>query len=86
MIVYQAFKPAIAKYAVEHQKYEGCPGYGVTRMTWIKTNFLWMMFRCGWASKHNQQRVLAIWLKRSAFETYLENAREKGSVRGFKGK
>lgn len=43
------------------------------------------MFRSGWASKPNQTNVLAIWLKRSAFETYLENARVKGTVRGFNG-
>lgn len=54
-------------------------------MTWVKTNFLWMMYRSNWSWKHNQEHILAIWLKRSAFETYLENAREKGSVRGFKG-
>jgi hypothetical protein len=54
-------------------------------MTWIKTNFLWMMFRCGWASKSNQERVLAIWLKRDAFELYCANARTQGSTRDFKG-
>lgn len=54
-------------------------------MTWIKTNFLWVCFRSGWASKHNQERLLAIWLKRSAFERYLEAARTHGSVRGFDG-
>ena len=54
-------------------------------MTWIKTNFCWMMFRCGWAKKKNQTDVLAIWLKKEAFELYLENARTKGTVRQFKG-
>jgi hypothetical protein len=44
-------------------------------MTWIKTNFLWMMYRCGWATKdRNQAAVLAIWLKRSAFERILSMA------------
>eukprot|EP00029_Vermamoeba_vermiformis_P012521 TRINITY_DN7351_c0_g1_i1.p1 TRINITY_DN7351_c0_g1~~TRINITY_DN7351_c0_g1_i1.p1 ORF type:complete len:168 (-),score=0.65 TRINITY_DN7351_c0_g1_i1:298-801(-) len=50
VVVYQAFKPNIAKYAVENQKFGG-PNYSETRMTWIKTNFLWMMFRSGWGSK-----------------------------------
>jgi hypothetical protein len=45
ILVYQAFKPEIGKYAVEHQRFTGCPGYSSTRMTWIKPNFLWMMFR-----------------------------------------
>ena len=44
-----------------------------------------MMFRSGWASKPNQSNILAIWLKREAFEKYLENATTKGSVRGFQG-
>jgi len=44
-----------------------------------------MMFRSNWGSRPNQQRVLAIWLKREAFEKYLEQARTKGSVRGMKG-
>lgn len=85
IVVYQAYKEAIATYAVEHKRFTGCPSFGVGRMTWIKTNFLWMMFRSGWGSKHNQEHVLAIWLRRDAFERYLEHARRKGSVRGFQG-
>ncbi|CAB9521435.1 expressed unknown protein [Seminavis robusta] len=85
IVVYQAFRPEIAQYAVQHQKFEGCPAYNPTRMTWIKTNFLWMMFRANWASRPNQERILAIWLKREAFDGYLENARRKGSVRGVQG-
>jgi len=26
-------------------------------MTWIKTNFLWMMYRSGWACKKNQEVI-----------------------------
>jgi hypothetical protein len=40
----------------------------------IKTNFLWMMYRSNWASRSNQQRILAIWLRRSAFDSYLARA------------
>lgn len=83
VVVYQAYKKEISEYAVKHQRFSGCPAFGEDRMTWIKTNFLWMMFRSGWSAKHNQEHVLAIWLKRDAFEKYLENAREKGSSRGF---
>ena len=43
-------------------------------MSWIKTNFLWMMYRCGWASKKNQERVLAVRITREGFETILKNA------------
>ena len=43
-------------------------------MSWIKPNFLWMMFRCGWATKVNQERVLAIHLRRPFFESLLAEA------------
>ena len=66
VVVYQAFKPAIAKYAVEHQLFGG-PHYRHGRMTWIKPNFLWMMYRSGWATKPDQERVLAIYLNFSEF-------------------
>lgn len=85
IVVYQAYKREIAQYAALHKKFEGCDAFNKTRMTWIKPGFLWMMYRSKWASKSNQDHVLAIWLKRSAFETYLENAREHGSARGFHG-
>ncbi|XP_050408530.1 uncharacterized protein LOC126823624 [Patella vulgata] len=73
IVVYQAFNPSIAKYAVNHQTFGG-PDYSFTRMSWIKTNFLWMMYRCGWAKKVNQQRVLAITISRTGFEEILSQA------------
>uniref|UniRef100_A0A6B2LHR4 DUF4291 domain-containing protein n=1 Tax=Arcella intermedia TaxID=1963864 RepID=A0A6B2LHR4_9EUKA len=75
VLVYQAFKRSIADYAVQHQKFEGCPEYNCTRMTWVKTNFLWMMYRSNWGKKKNQEAVLGIWLKREAFDRILENVR-----------
>jgi hypothetical protein len=33
-----------------------------------------MMYRSNWASRSNQQRILAIWLRRSAFDSYLARA------------
>ena len=33
-----------------------------------------MMYRCGWASKKNQERILAVRLTRSGFDTILANA------------
>jgi len=59
IIVYQAFNPDIAEYAVKNQQLGG-NAYSFTRMTWIKPNFLWMMYRAGWATKPNQERILAI--------------------------
>jgi hypothetical protein len=43
-------------------------------MSWIKPNFLWMMYRCGWAEKENQQRVLALWIKKKVLEDILSQA------------
>lgn len=73
IVVYQAFGKEIATYAVENQRFGGA-AFSFERMSWIKTNFLWMMYRCGWASKKNQNRVLAIWIPRHAFENILSNA------------
>lgn len=44
------------------------------RMSWIKTNFLWMMYRCGWCTKRNQERVLAVRITREGFNTILSKA------------
>jgi hypothetical protein len=38
-----------------------------------------MQYRSGWASKHNQEVILAIFLKRDAFEKILELAQEAPS-------
>eukprot|EP00111_Clytia_hemisphaerica_P022803 TCONS_00067121-protein len=73
VIVYQAFKPSLAEYAVEHQRFGGAE-YNPDRMSWIKTNFLWMMYRSGWATKPNQERILAIFVKLDGFEEILRNA------------
>lgn len=73
VIVYQAFNPRIASYAVEHQSFGG-PHYSYNRMTWIKPNFLWMMYRCGWAMKENQKRVLAIEIATAHFDEVLAGA------------
>ena len=48
--------------------------FSYSRMSWIKTNFLWMMYRCGWATKRNQERVLAIRITRQGFEEILSKA------------
>ena len=56
---YQAFNDAIADWALEHQSLGG-PLYKPERMTWIKSSFAWMLYRSGYASKHNQNRILKI--------------------------
>lgn len=72
IIVYQAYRPTIARYAVENQRFGG--EFSWSRMSWIKPNFLWMMYRSGWASKEGQEHVLAITIKRSFFDEILEQA------------
>lgn len=73
IVVYQAYKASIAAWAVAHQELGG-PEYGYHRMSWIKPNFLWMMYRCGWAEKVNQERVLALWIRTSLLEGILDEA------------
>ena len=48
--------------------------FSLSRMSWIKTNFLWMMYRCGWAAKRNQERVLAVRITRVGFDHILSRA------------
>ncbi len=72
LIVYQAYRPAIADFAVKHQRFGG--EFSYNRMSWIKPNFLWMMFRAGWATKEGQERILAVRLQRAFFEEVLRDA------------
>jgi len=73
VVVYQAYNHRIADFAVQNQ-YLGGDAFSYNRMSWIKPNFLWMMYRCGWAAKENQERVLALWLHKSDFEDILRQA------------
>ncbi|WKB55733.1 DUF4291 domain-containing protein (plasmid) [Eleftheria terrae] len=73
VIVYQAYRPSIARYAIEHGRFGG-PDYRFSRMSWIKPNFLWMMYRCGWGTKEGQQMVLALRLRRAFFDEVLAQA------------
>lgn len=70
--VYQAYNKAIANEAVAKGTFGN--NFKRDRMTWIKPSFLWMMYRCGWATKENQECVLAIDMKRAAFDYLVKNA------------
>lgn len=70
LLVYQAYRPAIANYAIEHQKFGG-DHYSFTRMSWIKPNYLWMMYRSGWAEKIGQEKILAMRIKKTDFDKIL---------------
>ena len=72
IVVYQAFRPSIGNFAVKHGYFGG--EFSLNRMSWIKTSFLWMMYRSGWGTKVDQEVILAIWLKRLAFDDILAAA------------
>ena len=73
IFVYQAFNNRIADYALKKQRFGG-QDYSFNRMTWIKPNFLWMMYRSGWAAKDlNQHRILAIEMTFDGFQELLTN-------------
>jgi Domain of unknown function (DUF4291) len=70
--VYQAYRSSIAHFAVEHQHFGG--EFSFSRMSWIKPNFLWMMYRSGWATKEGQEHILAVRLRRTFFDEILRRA------------
>ncbi|CAG9313612.1 unnamed protein product [Blepharisma stoltei] len=75
IIVYQAYSSTIANPAALHQDFTTQnPSFQPLRMTWIKPNFLWMMYRSGWATKPNQEHILAVYLRREWFESILSQA------------
>jgi hypothetical protein len=72
VVVYQAYSSAIADPALAAGTFVA--PFRRERMTWIKPSFLWMMYRCGWASKPGQERVLAVTITREGFEWALAHA------------
>ncbi len=72
LIVYQAYRPEIANAALRAGRF--VEPFSLNRMTWIKPSFLWMMERCGWATKPGQERVLAIRISRAGWEEALSQA------------
>ncbi|MCT2278897.1 DUF4291 domain-containing protein [Micromonospora chalcea] len=70
--VYQAYPPEIADAALRAGRF--VPPFKRERMTWIKPSFRWMMYRCGWALKPGQERVLAVDVSRTGFEWALRHA------------
>lgn len=69
--VYQAYSDAIADSALAQGTFVS-PPFSMTRMTWIKPSFLWMMYRSGWGKKDpHQRRVLAVDLSHEGFKQIL---------------
>ena len=73
VLVYQAYRPSIGRYAIEHGHFGG-PDFSFSRMSWIKPNFLWMMFRSGWGAKEGQEVVLGLRIRRPFFESLMHAA------------
>ena len=65
VVVYQAYRPSIGHHAAAHGRFGG--EWSRSRMSWIKPNFLWMMYRCGWGSKTDQTHVLGLRVRRRFF-------------------
>ena len=72
VIVYQAYRASIGHFAAKHGYFGG--DFSMSRMTWIKPNFLWMLYRSGWGMKEGQEVTLAIRLARNAFDEILRQA------------
>lgn len=70
--VYQAYSPVIGKPAARDGHFPAA--WKRDRMTWIKPSFLWMMYRCGWGTKPDQETVLAVEISRTGFECALRHA------------
>ncbi|MFI7317302.1 DUF4291 domain-containing protein [Streptomyces venezuelae] len=70
--VYQAYAPELGVPAARTGRFPAA--WKRDRMTWIKPSFLWMMYRCGWATKEGQQTVLALEITREGFDWALRHA------------
>ncbi|KAG8533503.1 uncharacterized protein KY384_002288 [Bacidia gigantensis] len=70
--VYQAYSPTIAEAAVKHQNLAASPAFSMTRMTWIKPSWCWMMYRSGYSYKDERQtRILALKIPHEKFKKLL---------------
>jgi hypothetical protein len=69
IVVYQAYRPSIGDYAIRHREFGG--DFSYARMSWIKPNFLWMMYRSSWGTKEGQETTLGLRLRRRFFDSVL---------------
>ena len=72
IVVYQAYSAAIAEPALRAGTFVA--PFSRRRMTWIKPSFLWLMERSGWATKSNQEHILAVRISRRGWEEALGQA------------
>lgn len=72
IVVYQAYRTSIGQFAIKNGFFGG--DFKYSRMSWIKPNFLWMMYRSSWGTAAEQEIVLAIRLRRCFFDSLLTEA------------
>lgn len=72
IVVYQAYNKKIGIFASENGYFGG--EFSYSRMSWIKTSFLWMMYRSGWGTKSGQEVILAVRITRDLFDEILAQA------------
>ena len=80
IIVYQAYQTSIAQYILENNTFIGCPDFSMKRMTWIKPNFMWMMYRSAWGTSERQENIIGIVLKKTAFNELLQAGYDQISI------
>jgi hypothetical protein len=53
---------------VEHQRLDASPKFNITRMTWIKPSWAWMLYRSGYSYKNlGQDCFLALSVEKGIF-------------------
>jgi hypothetical protein len=72
VILYQAYRPETGRYAATHGSFG--LGFSYNRMSWVKPNFLWMMYRSGWGTKQDQEITLALRIRKVFFDSLLASA------------
>ena len=72
IFVYQAYNKQIAEEALSLQRFG--KKFKLTRFSWIKPSFGWMLYRSGYASKASQEIILKIKLSHQNFHKILEAA------------
>ena len=72
IVVYQAYRGEIADAALAAGKFVAPFSFG--RMTWIKPSFLWLMERSNWGRKSDQERIVAVRIRRTGWDKALSEA------------
>lgn len=73
IVVYQAYRPFIGHYAIEHGRFGG-PDFSMNRMSWIKPNFLWVMYRSGGGAREGHEVIVGLRVRRAFFDGVMAQA------------